>query len=40
MEIQVLILHADGTQTLETRTVPDNYFDTPGISPEAAQTDK
>lgn len=24
MEVQVLVIHADGTQTLERREVPDN----------------
>jgi hypothetical protein len=27
MDLSVLILHADGTQTLEIRQVPENYFD-------------
>jgi hypothetical protein len=27
MEISVLILHTDGTQTLETQNVPDHYLE-------------
>ena len=27
MEIPVLICHTDGSQTLETRQVPEDYFD-------------
>ena len=29
MTIQVLICHADGSQTLSQREVADNYFDEP-----------
>lgn len=32
MELQVLTIHFDGTQTLETREVPEDF-----LSPEAAQ---
>lgn len=28
MEIDVLVCHPDGTQTLEKKTVPDDYFRT------------
>ena len=36
MEIQVLVCHADGTQTLETRQVPEDYFAV-SVPPEAPQ---
>jgi hypothetical protein len=36
MEISVLILHADGTQTLETREVSEDYLDgKKGAEPQA-----
>ena len=38
MEIQTLVCHTEGTQTMETREVPDNYYDVP--DPEKPLTER